>query len=228
MPTKASWQQILIGPWEHPLKHPKRWSLKQSIEDRHVHKGEEGNRVTPSYRHKLTTNFGPGIAKPREGWGITLSQTLPVPEEWPRAFKWAWSWMLLDWKRWLYWLWFNIAFKSFCEAEEMGMLGNNAEAVSSSGKWCWSKSADKSREASSQMLVPSQLAFLLWWFGFKRTDPICWTSLLYGHAIARWIWKTALYNATETITEVYSCNVENGTIRSKWTILQLPRQLRRR
>jgi len=34
-----------MGPWEHP----KRWSLKQSIEERHVHKREEGNRETPSH-----------------------------------------------------------------------------------------------------------------------------------------------------------------------------------
>jgi len=45
MLTKASWQQILMGPWEHP----KRWSPKHSIEERHVHKGEEGNRETPSH-----------------------------------------------------------------------------------------------------------------------------------------------------------------------------------
>ena len=39
------------GPWEHP----KRWSPKQSIEERHVHKGEEGNRETPSHKRKPTT-----------------------------------------------------------------------------------------------------------------------------------------------------------------------------
>ena len=64
-----------------PCGHPKRWSPKQSIEERHVHKGEEGNRETPSHRRKPTTNSGPGIAKPREGWGIALSQPLLVPEE---------------------------------------------------------------------------------------------------------------------------------------------------
>jgi len=42
-----------------PCGHPKRWSPKQSIEERHVHKGEEGNKETPSHRRKPTTNSGP-------------------------------------------------------------------------------------------------------------------------------------------------------------------------
>ena len=77
MLTKAPWQQILIGPWEQP----KRWSPKQSMEERHVHNGEMGNRETPSHRHKPTINSGPGIAKLREVEGMASSQPLLVPEE---------------------------------------------------------------------------------------------------------------------------------------------------
>ena len=74
MLTKASWRWILIGSWEQP----KRWSPKQSMEERHVHNEEMGNRETPSHRRKPTINSGPGI---REVEGIALSQPLLVPEE---------------------------------------------------------------------------------------------------------------------------------------------------
>ena len=144
----SSWRWIRMGPYELP----KWWLPKQSIEETHVHKGEEGNRETPSHRCKPTTNSGPGIAKfkPKEGLGIALSQPLLLPGGWARAFKRARSRMLLVWK--------NDhtdadLCKSRCKAEEMGMLGNSAEAVSSSGKWSWSKSTDKCPEASSQMLL---------------------------------------------------------------------------
>ena len=60
---------------------PKRWSPKQSMEERHVHNEEMRNRETPSHRRKPTINFGAGIAKPREVEGIALSQPLLVPEE---------------------------------------------------------------------------------------------------------------------------------------------------
>ena len=47
----------------------------------YVHNGERGNRETPSHKHKPTMNSGLGIAKPREVWGMALSQPLLVLEE---------------------------------------------------------------------------------------------------------------------------------------------------
>ena len=67
--TKASWRQILIGPWEHS----KRWSPKQSKEARYTQSRETGKRQTPNHKQRKTINSGPGMAKPREDWGITLS-----------------------------------------------------------------------------------------------------------------------------------------------------------
>ena len=55
--------------------------------ERQVHKGETGNKETPSQRQSPITNSGPGMDKPRQAQGITFSQPLAVLEGCARAFK---------------------------------------------------------------------------------------------------------------------------------------------
>ena len=57
--------------------------------ERHVHKGESGNKETPNHIRNPITNSGPGIAKPRliMTRGIALSQPLLVPEGCDKAVK---------------------------------------------------------------------------------------------------------------------------------------------
>ena len=76
-PIAQAWRKV----W---LRH---WSPKMSIEERQVHHGERGNKVTPSHKRKPITNSGPGMAKPRQALGIALSQPLLVPEGCARAVK---------------------------------------------------------------------------------------------------------------------------------------------
>jgi len=67
MSTKVSWQRILMGPWEHS----RRWSPNWSMEVRHKHNGESGNKGMPNHKRRATTNSGPEIAKASEIWGVT-------------------------------------------------------------------------------------------------------------------------------------------------------------
>jgi len=58
-----------------------------SIVERQVHKGETGNKETPSQRQSSKSNSKSGMDKLRQAQGITFSQLLAVLEGCARTLK---------------------------------------------------------------------------------------------------------------------------------------------